>query len=140
MNTPYRSGLEDNIAIQIKQAGVKAVYEGYRLPYTIPATNHTYTPDFILNNGIIVEAKGLFDVADRQKHILVKKQYPHLEIRFVFTNPKTPIYKGSKTTYADWCDKNGYKYAKGYIPDSWFKDKHKYSLEGLKKVGKKSDD
>ena len=101
------------------------------LPYTIPATKHNYTPDFVLPNGIIVEAKGIFDVADRQKHILVKKQYPHLEIRFVFSNPKTKLYKGSKTTYAMWCEKYGYKYAKGYIPDSWLHDKHHYSLEGL---------
>lgn len=138
MNTPYRSGLEDTIALQIKQAGEKAVYEHYRLPYIIPATNHTYTPDFILHNGIIVEAKGIFDTADRQKHILIKKQYPHLEIRFVFSNPKTKIYKGSKTSYADWCDKRGYKYAKGFIPDAWFKDKHKYPLDGLVEVGDKN--
>lgn len=83
-----------------------------------------------------MEAKGIFDIADRQKHVLIKKQYPHLEIRFVFSNPKTKLYKGSKTTYAAWCDKHGYKYAKGYIPDAWFKDKRKYSLEGL--VMKKS--
>lgn len=101
------------------------------MPYTIPATNHTYTPDFILPNGIIVEAKGIFDTDDRQKHLLVKKQYPHLEIRFVFSNPKTKLYKGSKTSYADWCEQHGYKYAKGYIPDAWIKDRHKYSIEGL---------
>ena len=95
------------------------MYEKFTLPYTIPATQHKYTPDFILPNGIIVEAKGIFDVADRQKHILVKKQYPDLEIRFVFSNPKTKLYKGSKTTYGMWCEKHGYKYAKGYIPDSW---------------------
>lgn len=110
---------------------MQAAYEKFRLPYTIPATDHKYTPDFVLPNGIIVEAKGIFDVADRQKHILVKQQYPHLEIRFVFSNPKTKLYKGSKTTYAMWCEKHGYKYAKGYIPDSWLHDKHHYSLEGL---------
>lgn len=131
IHTAYRSGLENNIAEQLKDAGVQAAYENYSLPYTIPATEHKYTPDFILPNGIIVEAKGIFDVADRQKHILVKKQYPHLEIRFVFSNPKTKLYKGSKTTYGEWCEKHGYKYAKGYIPDSWLADKHKYSLEGL---------
>lgn len=97
----------------------------------MPATNHSYTPDFILPNGIIVETKGIFESSDRQKHLLIKKQYPHLEIRFVFTNPQNKLYKGSKTTYAMWCTKNGYKFAKSYIPDEWLRDKHKYSLEGV---------
>ena len=97
----------------------------------MPAKNHSYTPDFILPNGIIVETKGIFEAADRQKHLFVKKQYPHLEIRFVFTNPQNRLYKGSKTTYAMWCTKNSYKYAKGYIPDDWIKDKNTYSLEGV---------
>ena len=134
---PYRSGLEDRLASQLQYAGVDNVYEMYTLPYIIPASKHTYTPDFVLPNGIIIEAKGIFDVADRQKHVLIKKQYPHLEIRFVFSNPKTKLYKGSKTTYGAWCEKHGYKYAKGCIPDAWFKDKHKYSMEGL--VMTKSD-
>lgn len=129
--------MEDNIAEQIKEAGVEVVYEQYRLPYTIPASNHVYTPDFILPNGIIVEAKGIFDVADRQKHLLIKKQYPHLDIRFVFSNHKTKLYKGSKTTYGAWCEKHGYKYAKGYIPTAWFKEKQKHPLEGLMEVNKK---
>lgn len=103
------------------------------MPYTIPATDHIYTPDFVLPNGIIIEAKGLFETDDRQKHLLVKKQYPHLEIRFVFSNPNTKIYKGSKTTYAAWCEKHGYMYAKGFIPDEWLSDTHKYSTEGLLK-------
>ena len=133
--------MENNIAEQLKDAGVQAAYEKFALSYTIPATQHKYTPDFVLPNGIIVEAKGIFDVADRQKHILVKNQYPNLEIRFVFSNPKTKLYKGSKTTYGMWCEEHGYEYAKGYIPDSWLHDKRKYSLEGLeeKKGGKSKD-
>lgn len=106
-------------------------YEKGKIKYQVPCSNHSYTPDFILPNGIIVETKGIFEPSDRQKHLLVKKQYPHLEIRFVFTNPQTRLYKGSPTTYAMWCQKNGYKYAKGYIPDEWIKDKKKYSLEGV---------
>lgn len=115
----------------MKQAGIKATYEKHKLTYLIPATEHKYTPDFVLPNGIIIEAKGLFETEDRQKHLLIKKQYPHLEIRFVFSNPNTKIYKGSKTSYADWCKKYGYKYATRYIPDDWLKDAKKYPTEGL---------
>ena len=56
----------------------KEVYECYYLRYTIPESVHTYTPDFILPNGILIEAKGLFETADRKKHLLIKKQYPQL--------------------------------------------------------------
>lgn len=83
-----------------------------------------------MRNNIIIEAKGLFEVKDRQKHLLIKKQYPHLDIRFVFSNPKNKLYKGSKTTYADWCDQNGFKYAAKIIPAAWFKERKK-SLVGL---------
>lgn len=104
--------------------------------YTIPASDHQYTPDFQLANGILIEAKGLFDVDDRRKHLLIKKQYPHLDIRFVFQNPKNKIYKGSKTTYADWCDKYGFKYATKLIPASWFKEASKPTVGLLQKKEK----
>lgn len=126
----HRSGLEDKIATQIKNIENKEVYEKSYLVYTVPAKEHQYTPDFQLANGILIEAKGLFDVADRHKHLLIKKQYPNLDIRFVFQNPKNKIYKGSKTTYADWCEKNGFKYATKLIPSSWFSEGKK-STRGL---------
>ena len=122
--------MEDRIALQIKSIEKEEVYEQSYLLYTIPASGHRYTPDFILSNGIIIEAKGLFESDDRKKHLLIKKQYPNLDIRFVFQNPNNKLYKGSKTTYADWCKKYGYKYATKLIPDSWFREKHK-NTDGL---------
>lgn len=130
-STGYRSGLEDGVGEQLKNAGIKAAYEKYRLPFVIPASNHYYTPDFILPNNIIVETKGLFDAADRAKHLYIKEQYPHLDIRFVFSSPNTKIYPGSKTTVGDWCHKYGYQYAKKYIPDSWLKEPKRTTLDGL---------
>lgn len=86
----------------------------------MPAKEHTYTPDFLLKrSGIIVETKGQFTSEDRQKHLYVKAQHPELDIRFVFQNPNAPIYKGSKTTYAKWCEKHGFKYATRLIPLEW---------------------
>lgn len=91
-----------------------------------------------MRNGIIIEAKGLFETKDRQKHLLIKKQYPHLDIRFVFQNPKNTLYKGSKTTYADWCDKYGFKWATKLIPATWFKERKK-SLVGLQQKETQND-
>lgn len=118
----FKSGLEENISLQIESKGIEVKYESEKIPYTIPASEHHYHPDFKLPNGILVETKGRFVAADRKKHLLVKVQNPTLDIRFVFSNSKNKITKTSKTTYGDWCDKNGYTYSDKIIPDSWFEE------------------
>lgn len=117
-----RSGLEDKIAAQLQEAGIAYEYEKLKVPYSIP---HTYNPDFILSNGIIIEGKGLFTSEDRSKHLAVKKQHPHLDVRFVFSRSASPLYKGSKSTYATWCEKNGYPYADKLIPAAWLAEPKK---------------
>ena len=116
----FKSGLEENISNQIAGKGIEVKYESEKVAYIIPASQHTYNPDFRLPNGIIVETKGRFVAADRKKHQLVKQQHPDLDIRFVFSNSKNKISKNSKTTYGMWCEKNGYKYADKEIPEEWF--------------------
>lgn len=116
----YRSGLEETISTQLKTLKVPVLYETEKIKYIINEVR-TYTPDFKLPNGIIIESKGRFVQADRKKHILIKQQYPTLEIRFVFSNSKARITKGSKTTYGDWCTKNGFVYADKLIPKEWLK-------------------
>lgn len=117
--TGYRSGLEANIAASLK--GTVTLYEPIGIPYTI-SSHHTYYPDFVLpKQAIIIEGKGEFSAADRKKMLLVKTQHPNLDIRFVFSNPNAKIGKKSKTTYADWCKKNGFPYAKGTVPEEWLK-------------------
>ncbi len=83
----------------------------------------TYTVDFHLQaNGILVETKGWFLPEDRTKHILVKDQHPALDIRFVFARATAPLRKGSRTTYAAWCDKHGFKWAQTSIPREWIEE------------------
>lgn len=118
----FRSGLEERIAEQLDKAGIEYTYEKLKLNYIKPASTHVYTPDFVLANGIIVETKGRFLPADRQKHILVKRHNPTLDIRFVFSNSKAKISKASRTTYADWCIKNGFKFADKEIPQEWINE------------------
>ena len=118
----YRSGLEKKVGESLKQQKIKAKYETLKIKYIKPATPHMYTPDFILPNGIIIEVKGLFNSSDRKKHILVKDQHPDLDIRFVFSNSKSKLYKKSKSTYRDWCIKHGFLYADKDIPQEWIKE------------------
>lgn len=121
----FRSGLEDQIAQQLKDAGIPCAYESLTLEYLKPERKAKYTPDFPLPNGVIVETKGRFMTDDRQKHLLVKKQHPERDIRFVFSNPNQRISKTSATTYAMWCEKHGFQYAAKRIPAAWLKEPQK---------------
>lgn len=127
----YRSGLEEKNVDFLKSININPHYEEYYLKYTIPASEHKYTPDFVLPNGIIIETKGVFDAEDRKKHVLIKAQHPELDIRFVFSRSKTPIYKGSKTTYASFCEKNGFKYADKVIPEEWINEPRKCLVKNV---------
>lgn len=98
-----------------------AEYESTTIRYEKPAKSSRYTPDFVLPNKIIIESKGRFLTADRQKHLLIKQQHPQLDIRFVFQRSANPIAKGSKTTYASWCLKHGFQFADKRIPEEWLK-------------------
>ena len=115
-NNRYRSGFESKLANQLKRSGVDFEYETLKIEYRKVST---YTPDFILPNGIIIEAKGVWTVEDRKKHLLVREQHPHLDIRLVFMNAANKIRKGSDTTYACWCEKKGIIYANKIIPKTW---------------------
>ena len=116
----YRSGLEHAISLYLKKLKHKYDYESIKIEWE-DLTYRTYTPDFILSNGIIIETKGRFLAADRKKHLCIKKQHPKLDIRFVFDNPYRKLYKGGKMTYADWCNKYGYQFCKlnEGIPQEW---------------------
>lgn len=116
----YRSGLEEKIAQLIAKAGHTVRFEKTKLEYVIPEKAHTYTPDFVLDNGIIIETKGIFDTQDRAKMKFVKAQHPELDIRMVFSNAMARISKASKTTYAKWCDTYGFPWSHRTIPSGWF--------------------
>lgn len=117
----WRSGFEERIAKELKEQGVRYEYETKKIKYEIRETR-TYTPDFILPNGIIIETKGRFVASDRKKHKLIKDQYPKLDIRFVFYNANAKLYKGAKSSYADWCTTHGFMWANKTIPDEWIKE------------------
>ena len=119
----YRSGFEHKVSDQLKESKIHFEYEVTIIPYIRPETKHTYTIDFTLPNGILVETKGRWVLEDRKKHLLIKKQKPELDIRMVFQSAKTKIRKGSKTTYGMFCDKHDIPWAEKNIPESWLNEK-----------------
>lgn len=123
----YRSGLEVGVAEELRRLGIPFTYESQKLTYTIPQRTAKYTPDFILPKagGVwFLETKGRWVTADRQKHVLIKQQLPQIDLRFLFQNANAKLYKGSKTSYADFCIKNGFTWAHKVIPDEWIEECH----------------
>lgn len=122
----WRSGLEKSLADYLDERNISYEYEEHKLVYTVPERQAIYTPDFYVRTRtgklIIIETKGRFVTADRQKMLLVKEQHPTLDIRFVFSNPKSKISKKSKTTYAAWCEKHGFPYAAKVAPEEWLNE------------------
>ena len=124
MSRGYRSSLEESIAEYLTEQKVKFKYETVKIEWE-DIYYRKYTPDFILPNGIIIETKGEFKLADRKKHFHIKAQHPDLDIRFIFSNSKTKIYKNAKSNYADWCTRNGFIFSDKCIPEDWIKEKKK---------------
>jgi hypothetical protein len=132
----YRSGLEKSIAKQLKKKKVPYLYEPQegRIPWILPATTHYYTPDFWLESKsgkiITIETKGIWEYEDRLKHLIIKRLYPELDIRFVFSRSSSRTSKGSRQTYADICNGKGkgafkgvtWRYSDKLIPNDWIEE------------------
>lgn len=123
MQQGYRSGLEVKTANQITEAGITVAYETERLKYEVPSRISTYTPDFkfFKKNGDVfyVETKGLWSSEDRFKSRLIHAQYFDIDLRYVFSNENSKLYKGSPTTYKMYCIKMGWEFAHKVIPQAW---------------------
>lgn len=118
VKTGFHSKFEVAINDGLVATSTLAHYEACRIPYQITVVR-SYVPDWILpKQCIVIEAKGLFSKADRDKMLLLKQQYPDLDIRMVFLRPTDKITR--KQTYADWCDAHGFPYCKGPdLPHDW---------------------
>ena len=114
----YKSNLEKGMGHLLSSMGVPFSYEPKRIPYQ---KLHYYVPDFYLHTeDFFIETKGRFLPSDRKKHLLVREQHPDVDIRFAFQNPRARLYKNSKTTYSEWCDKHDFKWCGKVIPKAWF--------------------
>ena len=123
----WRSGLEESNAAFLQSRGIPYTYEQRKIKWLPEVKFRTYTPDFEITTRsgktIIVETKGFWTRDDRQKMLAVVQQHPDLDIRMVFQNSNTKISKGSKTTYALWCQmKLKIPYADKLIPEEWWNE------------------
>lgn len=124
-----RSKLEDQLTAVINDAGEDAdsMYEVAKAKYTTPAKDHTYLLDFLLPNGIALEAKGYLDSKETcDKYVYVRDQNPGMDLRFVFSEPNKLVGRSKVMTNAKWAEKNNFKWCS--IKDTaqiiaWLKEK-----------------
>ena len=121
----FRSNYEKVTCTRLDDLGVQFEYETVNLHYQV-SEQRKYTPDVILPNGIILELKGRFTTQDRKKMLLVIAQHPDKDIRMVFQRHTNTLFKGSRTTYSEWCEKNNIKWADKIIPIDWIKELKKH--------------
>ena len=79
----------------------------------------SFTPDFILPSGVMVEVRDRLTADDRKMFLRLRAQHPQLDVRFVFLQASLPLFKGAEATCADWCLKHGFRYVDGRIPRTW---------------------
>ena len=105
-----RSNLEIKLANILNEYDAIWDYEITTIPYIIPESDHKYTIDFTLNNGVYIEGKGyLSDHAERRKYVLLKQQHPELDLRFVFDNGNK-LCGGTKMSHNKWAEKYNFKH------------------------------
>ena len=115
----FRSQFEAQVALSLSRRGITYEFEPSKIPYQRKPS--VYIPDFYIpSEGMYIEVKGRLLQQDRVKHLLVKKQNPDFEVKFFFANGNKKIYKGSKTSHADWADKHGFEWADKSLPAGWF--------------------
>ena len=101
----FRSGSELYISEVLKTNNISAEYETKCLPFNMSCK---YTPDFVLPNGVYIEVKGFLS-SDRQRYYeQLKKNYPALDLRFVFERDMN-LSISSTSTLKDWATRNGFR-------------------------------
>ena len=141
----FRSIFERRVADYFKEEGIKWKYEEIKFAYyqqqtwkmTCPncgATSpvlkkRTYTPDFILPNGTLIEVKGRLTSTERSKLISIQEYHPELDLKLVMENDRQTGLKRYPMN-SDWLSAHGFdftfvgRHAIKEMPEHWFEDAH----------------
>ena len=112
----FRSGFESQVARNLA-GNTNWSYESRSFDLLIP---RSYTPDFFLDNGVVLEVKGYFDAEDRRLIKLFREQHFTVDLRMVLQKPHQKLTKTGTMTYAGWCDKYNVPWCEGpSIPADW---------------------
>ena len=108
----FRSKFEQHVASYLRRKKITFNYESKTFEFVQPSKKRKYTPDFELqDSGTFVECKGKLTKEDRDKLIWAREQNPNMRLIILFMRGRNPIRKGSKTSYIDWAEANGFEWA-----------------------------
>jgi len=133
-----RSKFETLVAASLKRHRVAFEYEPFNVKYSsrVASTycqscgskdtrkNRNYRPDFVLGNGIYLEAKGKLTSAERSKIIAILETSDVINLdnyRLLFMRDNT-LSKTSTTRYSEWATKHGIIFhvsSTGEVPKNW---------------------
>lgn len=132
----YKSNFERYIAECLEEAEIDFTYESYTYTFEVPEPGKlscgscgsrdilrtkSYTPDFFLKNGIIIETKGKCLTKHRREFEAFKDAFPDEDFRILFIRNNLLRKKGLYR-YGDWAEKVGIPYAIGELPQEWIKE------------------
>lgn len=115
----FKSRLEQRAAQMMELAGLPFKYEPDKFPYS--RLSH-YIPDWKIGENVYIETKGYLSPSNRANILAFREQHPSIRIYFLFGCASNKLNAKSQTTYAEWCDRHGFKWAdirKG-IPKDWW--------------------
>lgn len=137
----FKSRIEQTVGKQLLSLKIPFEYETNSFGYTVKNTHgycadcgspnsvvdRSYTPDFFLPNGVIIECKGKFTATERKKHVAMREQHPDLDLRILFQQNsylQKKQHRGDKSKrYGDWCDSKDIKWACGIrLPEEWLEE------------------
>ncbi len=122
----YKSKLEVTVAELLTEARTKLKrsfkFDYEHCPFLYTLEERTYWPDFqiVREDGtcIFIEVKGYLDRDAQRKMLAVKDCHPKETFVFLFSKDNL-IRKGAKMRYSGWCEKHGFDYAIGKVPERW---------------------
>ena len=123
----FKSKFEAIVWKELRKHYKSCKYEPDKHEYIQPVIHRKYIPDFKMANNVYIEAKGKLDLATRQKMVWFKQSNPHITIIFLFMNASNKITKRSKTTYAEWAEKNDFLWLD--FKGDWINDYKKLKKE-----------
>ena len=130
----FRSKFEYSVASDLWKRKIAFGYEVESFPFFLEmyrgecrecgskdvVSSRSYTPDFFLPGGVVVEAKGKFTPKNRTRMLAFKESNPGVDIRMLFMRNNW-ISSKKRSTYGDWCDKHGFPWSVGTVPKDWIK-------------------
>jgi hypothetical protein len=139
----YRSKEEERVAEWLTEHEVKFSYETLKLEYEKPVRKGlckkcgttscvqrlVYSPDFILENGTVIEYKGRFTAKDRTKLLAVKKLNPEVKLVLLF-GADNKLDKRSTKRYSTWAMEHGFDFGIRVPPRRWLSERKSIPAAG----------